>query len=158
MIKCALTGLVFQIDIGAEISTIPVSCVHNPVRTSLTVTTANGSCVATYGFHTMCIDIGLQKQYNWQFLVADLPQPYLALDFLAHFDLSMHPKNRKIFDSSREIAAFCIMTSDVNNNVLALARDSKPIKHLSRHVIETSGLSVVQKFLQVHIDTLTKVK
>ena len=50
------------------------------------------------------------------------------------------------------------MASDVNNNVLALARDSKPIKHLSRHVIETSGLTVVQKFLQVHIDTLIKVK
>ena len=91
MIKCALTGLLFQVDIGAEISTIPVSCVHNPVRTSLTVTTANGSCVATYGFHTMCIDIGLQKQYNWQFLVADLSQPYLGLDFLAHLDLSVHP-------------------------------------------------------------------
>jgi len=59
---------------------------------------ANGSRIATYGFVTLQPDLGLRRAFPWRFVVANVRQPIIGADFLAHYDLMPDMKRAKLRD------------------------------------------------------------
>jgi len=46
---------------------------------------ANGSVIPTYGTKTMQPNLNLRREFPWHFIIADVLQPIIGADFLAHY-------------------------------------------------------------------------
>ncbi len=72
----------FLIDTGAEVSVIPPTqqqCRH--LDKSNYLYAANRSTIKTYGEKVMTVNLGLRRQFSWNFIVADVSQAIIGADF-----------------------------------------------------------------------------
>lgn len=55
---------------------------------------ANGSVKSTYGPAELCLDLGFRRYFLWCLIVADVTNPIIGVDFLAHCSLLVDLKKR----------------------------------------------------------------
>lgn len=89
----------FLIDTGSDISLIPHVGKPNTPPSNITLFAANNTRIATYGNKHLNLNLGLRRDLNWKFLVADVPYPIIGPDLLSHFGILVDLKERKIIDS-----------------------------------------------------------
>ena len=96
------TKLRFLIDTGADISVIPKdSCNTRSAQTDkLVLFAANGSEIKTYGKKLLSLNFQLRRNFTWPFVIADVNQPIIGLDFLTHFNLLVDPVNNRLIDGT----------------------------------------------------------
>lgn len=85
---------------------------------------ANGSTINTYGDVVRTRNLRLRRDLTWRFLVADISQPIIGVDFLSHFNLAIDLRNRQLIDQS---------TSSSAQGTLTKASPQGSIKLLQRH-------------------------
>jgi len=56
---------------------------------------ANGTTIHTYGRRTINLNLGFGR-FSWEFILADVSQPLLGADFLAHHALLVDCKNQRL--------------------------------------------------------------
>lgn len=101
-----LTKLRFLIDTGAEVSVIPPGTdKRDLLPTPCTLRAANRTTIRTYGQKRLTLDLGLRRRFSWMFIVADVAQPILGIDFLAHFGLSVDLSTRTLSDNTTHLCA-----------------------------------------------------
>ncbi|XP_057330856.1 uncharacterized protein LOC130671153 [Microplitis mediator] len=59
---------------------------------------ANGTIIETYGLSLQTVNLGLRRDFTWNFIVADVTKPILGADFLSHFDLLVDLKRKCLRD------------------------------------------------------------
>lgn len=92
-------GTIYLIDTGADVSVIPRNMVRGILRpTDIRLFAANNTVINTYGFKMRSLDLGLRRTFKWNFVVAEVKQPMISADFLAHHGLLPDLKNRKLID------------------------------------------------------------
>ena len=103
-IKDCVSGTLYLIDTGAEVSVIPPTAAdrENGFR-DLNLRAANGTIIHTYGDRTLSILLNHCSPFQWNFIIADVPVPIIGLDFLEHFGLLVDPKRRRLIDPKRDI-------------------------------------------------------
>ena len=74
---------VYLVDTGASISVLPRR--PNDIEQPLTLYDANRTPIKTYG--TRRLQVNLNRSFPWDFTIADVDQPIIGTDFLAHYDL-----------------------------------------------------------------------
>ncbi|GFR21862.1 retrovirus-related Pol polyprotein from transposon 17.6 [Trichonephila clavata] len=84
--------------LSAEISVIPPTPQEKRSIAKLELFAANGTKIKTYGQKLLKLDLGLRRAFNWPFVIADVTKAIIGMDFLAHFNLLMDSKNRKVMD------------------------------------------------------------
>ena len=78
----------YLIDTGAAVSVLPKSCANRTTdAASLPLVAANNTTINTYGTSKRVVDVGLKRDYTWNFIVADVQQPFIGADFLIHYSL-----------------------------------------------------------------------
>lgn len=78
-------------------SVIPKRLVRGALQpTDFQLFTANNTVIKTYGNRTRVLDLGLRRPFRWQFIVADVVQPIVGADFLAHHGILPDLKNRRL--------------------------------------------------------------
>lgn len=76
------SGRRFLVDTGAQISVIPASIADkNSGRSGPSLMAANGTPIRTYGTRSIPLTFNAHF-FEWNFTVADVPQPLLGADFL----------------------------------------------------------------------------
>ena len=50
----------------------------------LTLVAANNTTINTYSYSKRVVDVGLKRDYTWNFIVADVQQHIIVADFLIH--------------------------------------------------------------------------
>lgn len=65
---------------------------------------ANGATINTYGEVLLQIDLGLRRDFQWKFIIADVERPIIGADFLRTFDLLVDMKNARILDGKTLLA------------------------------------------------------
>ncbi|XP_065336843.1 uncharacterized protein LOC135937612 [Cloeon dipterum] len=65
-------------------------------KTHLDLTAANGTSIKLYGVQPMPLNLGLRRDFTWNFIVADVGKPIIGMDLLHHFDLLVDPKRHKV--------------------------------------------------------------
>ncbi|KAL4721657.1 hypothetical protein ACJJTC_009975 [Scirpophaga incertulas] len=55
--------------------------------TGLSLNAANGSSIQTYGKINLNLNLGLRRQFRWDFIIADVDAPIIGSDFLSFFHL-----------------------------------------------------------------------
>lgn len=85
-------GIEFLIDTGSQISIIPRQLVRTKIQPSgMKLRGANGLLIPVYGITRLQLHMNNKSTtFNWTFLVADILEPVLGLDFLAEFNFIMN--------------------------------------------------------------------
>ena len=136
----------FILDTGASVSIIPKKIVPhlNLKPTAVKLTSASGSPIHTYG--EVALSIGLKKlrrQCDWTFVVAEVTNPILGIDFLQNFELSIDCKNKTLNDY--------LTKTKISVNTVATKIDKIKInthnlpKNVSNLLSKYSSLTSVQK-------------
>ena len=89
----------YLVDTGACRSLLPKSMAHPGARCSdVHLIAANGSPIQTYGSQHVVIATA-NKQYPWEFIIADVSLPLIGADFLAHYHLMVDVAHRRLVDT-----------------------------------------------------------
>lgn len=117
IIKDRRSGTRFLVDTGSDVSIIPANFHQRQQGCSdFKLYAANGTPIQTYGFRLRSIDLGLNAQYNWNFLMASTRMAILGADFLSHHGLLVDLKNRRLIDTRTNNETVCnISQSDFGN-------------------------------------------
>ena len=95
-----LSGTVFLIDSGAQVSLIPRSsplATANASRTECQLRAANGSPITTYGTLPATISIA-HKRYSNNFIIANVHRPILGADFLRNHGLLVDIRGQRLLE------------------------------------------------------------
>ena len=89
----------YLIDTGAAVSVLPKSCANKISDADcLPLVAANNTTINTYGASKRVVDVGLERDYTWNFIVADVQQPIIRADFLIHYNLLVDWRSRCLRD------------------------------------------------------------
>lgn len=95
----AATKVSFLIDSGADISVYPRSKVATRVvKTNFELIAANNTPIPTFGPVTLNLKLGLRRDFQWRFTIAEVDKPIIGADFLSFFGLLVDIKNKRLVD------------------------------------------------------------
>ena len=95
----------YLIDTGAAVSVLPKSCANRISEADcLPLVAANNTTTNTYGTSKRVVDVGLKRDYTWNFIVADVQQPIIGADFLIHYSLLVDLRSRCLRDMRTGLA------------------------------------------------------
>ncbi|XP_024869034.1 uncharacterized protein LOC112452847 [Temnothorax curvispinosus] len=93
-------------DTGSDVSAFPRSMVAGFVKPSnYELFAANGSTITTYGWVTLQPEFGLRRAFPWRFVIANVSQPIIGADFLAHYRLLPDLQKKILMDGKTQIHA-----------------------------------------------------
>ena len=69
-------------------------------RVNYELLAVNDTTIATYGWISLSLDLGLRRDFIWHFMVADVQDPIIGADLLAHFGLLVDLRNRRLLDGT----------------------------------------------------------
>lgn len=75
----------YLIDTGADVSVLPKPLANIPKPTGFKLAAANNSVIHTYGRKILTLDLGLRRNFEWKFFIADVRKPIIGADFLSHY-------------------------------------------------------------------------
>ena len=85
----------YLIDTGAAVSVLPKSCANRISDADcVPLVLANNTTIKTYGISKRVVDVGLKRDYTWNFIVADVQKPIIGADFLIHYSLLVDLRSR----------------------------------------------------------------
>ena len=154
------TGITFLIDTGAEYSVLPATPTDRARGTNgLDLQAANNSSIQTYGQRMLTLSLGLRRDFNWIFIIADVSHPLLGADFLSSYDLLVDTKRGRLIDHLTELSSPASHSSVPSTGLTAVVGTDNPAflnllrefpsltqpshhpepQHSVRHHIETTG-------------------
>ena len=113
-IKDELSGRLFLVDSGADVSVFPVSLATSSLSASKTVSApgslvaANGSAIKTFGSARLPLRFQSISVVH-PFLLADVPRPILGSDFFSAVELLIDVKNRQLVRLPRLTAPLAVL-------------------------------------------------
>lgn len=109
----------FLVDTGSDVCVFPRRYLHEQrVKTNYELCAANGSKIYTYGYIQLVLNIGLRRDFAWQFIVADVTKAIIGVDFLSHFNLTVDIRNKRLVDSKTTLtttASLARFSDDVSS-------------------------------------------
>jgi len=93
-----VSGKYFLVDTGAELSVFPAPKTEKRKLPAFHLYAANDTKIAAYGEEMLKLNFGLQKQYTWIFVMANVSKPILGADFLKKYGLLVDIKNSRLVD------------------------------------------------------------
>lgn len=179
VISCTNSHLVYLIDTGASVSTIPPNVSDYRRRDVITrLTAANNLPIFTFGERKVELDLGFGPKHPWSFVVADIKFPILGIDFLEHYGFNISAAKRTLTDESSGVSVKCQTNqSDVRvdsvsavmgqatmfSEIIAMFQNMSsngllPIGALSTHCIETKGPPVFSRPRRLNPEKAAEVK
>ncbi|KAK2577895.1 hypothetical protein KPH14_012635 [Odynerus spinipes] len=119
----------------ADISVIPKRMVHGAVKaTDFQLFAANNTVIHTYGTQTRTLNLGLRRPFLWNFVIADVKQPIIGADFLAHHGILPDLKNRRLIDEQTTLTTKARYTTIAQVSITVINTDCKiPVAEEDKH-------------------------
>jgi hypothetical protein len=95
----------FLVDTGSDLCVIPRSSLRERrAKTSYQLCAANGSTIDTFGSVQLNLNLGLRRDYVWQFIIADVTKAIIGVDFLSFYNLIVDIRNKRLIDSTTNVS------------------------------------------------------
>lgn len=140
-------GQLFLIDSGADVSVIPKSPHQQDDSHSPPLYAANGSTIKTYGTKLL----NLNRDYYWNFVIADVSQHIIGADFLLFHNLIIDLCGQRLLDgkTNDSITITCapvntiaeLQQNDFEDPYTALLNKYKPITTMTEHTQINAGIT-----------------
>lgn len=102
----------FLIDTGADVSVLPPNRNEKlKASTSTKLFAANGSSIPSYGEKRLNLNLGLRRNFNWTFVIADVKQYIIGADFIKHYELLVDMKNNRLIDGVTKLSTKGVPTT-----------------------------------------------
>ena len=72
----------------------------------------------------MKVNFSLRRDFAWQFVVADVETPIIGIDFLAHYNLLIDPRNRRLIDATTNLSTYGKVANENLPSVKTVVGDS----------------------------------
>lgn len=103
----------FLVDSGADLSVFPASLVkHQQQPSPLVLYAVNETPIRTFGTKAISIDLGLNRSFKFDFIVAGVRKPIIGADFLKKYGLLIDIKNNCLIDPTTNRRCKGIVNSD----------------------------------------------
>lgn len=100
------SGQKYLVDTGSDLCVFPrTKLLRKRPLTPFCLTAANNSAISTYGTLRISLDLGLRRDFIWDFTVADVTEPIIGADFLAHYKLLPDVANTRLVDGVTGLTA-----------------------------------------------------
>lgn len=170
------TSISFLIDTGADLSIIPPNSKECKNISEYKLYAANGTTIKTYGSKLMTINLGLRREFQWPFLIADVTKPIIGADFLQYYDLAVDLRRKRLIDNVTQLQIECIVEETQYSKIEMTSKDSPfaeilknfkelllPFNQLKAqidisHCIETKGPPVASRPRRLPPDKLEAAK
>ncbi|KAI8434016.1 hypothetical protein MSG28_012167 [Choristoneura fumiferana] len=109
----SLTKRQYLIDTGSDVCVFPHAYLNRRRKPSeYELFAANSSSIKTYGQLNIKLTIGLRRNYEWPFIIADVNKPIIGADLLTHYGLLVDLKNRRLIDPTTGFIANALPAAD----------------------------------------------
>lgn len=103
----------FLIDTGSDLCCVPIKHVksldNKPV--SFELVAANGTHIKTFGLIQLKLNFGLRRDFQWNFVIADVESGIIGSDFLSHFNLLPDCSQGKLRDGKTGLSSFAELSA-----------------------------------------------
>ncbi|CAB0043828.1 unnamed protein product [Trichogramma brassicae] len=119
----------FLIDSGSVLSILPRTVVRKPLqRKTLELQAANGTTIATYGQHSLTLNLGLRRPFEWAFtIIAGVDVAIIGADLLSHFGLLIDLRNRRLLDKQTSLSTSCQVGPAPQVHTISVAATGVPV-------------------------------
>lgn len=172
------SGLKFLIDSGSDISCIPTPRNSKGIEPTNYLFAANNSRIPVYGSRILNLNIGLRRNFSWNFVIANVSCPIIGADFLRNFALLLDLNKSRLIDSITGLTTKGELTVTDQTQIKLISDNwsckklfesfpellnpvpnfKREIKHNTVHYIETCGPPVFAKPRRLHPKILAEVK
>lgn len=117
----------YLVDTGSDLCVFPRSKVPGRrEKTNYELSAANGTTIKTYGYVNIKLNLGLRREFNWQFVIADVTKAIIGVDFLSHYNLVVDCRNKRLIDGETTLSAPASLTrpSDAISSVKVILGES----------------------------------
>ncbi|KAJ8912285.1 hypothetical protein NQ315_017318 [Exocentrus adspersus] len=139
------TKVRYLVDSRADVCVFPKSCVSGRRgKSKHELYVANGSPIATYGTIAIKLNLSLRREFVWQFIVADVDVPIIGMDFMAHYNLLIDPRHRRILDGTTNLHT---VGQEAHQNIMsikAVVGDTRYHQLLAKQIKATASLPMPQ--------------
>ncbi|XP_026328783.1 uncharacterized protein LOC113236802 [Hyposmocoma kahamanoa] len=121
-----VTKFKFLLDTGSDLSCFPRKLLSTQCKVSdYTLSAANGTSIKTYGSRTFSLNLGLRREFRWNFTIADVETAIIGSDFLAYFNLLPDCRNKLLRDGSTRLSVPASICNVSQLSVKAVVSDNK---------------------------------
>ncbi|XP_026323301.1 uncharacterized protein LOC113232739 [Hyposmocoma kahamanoa] len=100
-----VTKFKFLLDTGSDLSCFPRKLLSTQCKVSdYTLSAANGNSIKIYGSRTFSLNLGLRREFRWNFTIADVEIAIIGSNFLAYFNLLPDCRNKLLRDDSTRLS------------------------------------------------------
>lgn len=118
------TGVQFLIDTGSDVCAYPRTYLKNQLSygklSTYELVAANGTPIRTYGTYQLSLNLGLRREFVWNFIIADVSRPIIGVDFLSYYNLLVDCRRQKLIDSITNLTVGAPATHEITHEVLSL--------------------------------------
>lgn len=118
----------FLVDTGSDLCVFPKTALreYRP-KTNYELYAANGSIISTYGYVQLSLDLGLRRDFSWQFVVADVTKAIIGVDFLSFYNLVVDCRHKRLLDCTTLLSAMAtaVTPADTVFSIKTLHGESK---------------------------------
>ena len=145
------SGGTFLVDTGAQVSVLPATVWDRRGHKGSDLKAANQTPIYTYGRWNLMLKFG-DKRFEKEFIIADVPNRILGMDFFEENQLSIDAKNKEIFTRVDNATICQVAVSDEPRGerdlfdlldkfpkILTPNFDDTSNKHRVQHYIKTTG-------------------
>lgn len=72
----------------------------------------------------MNLDLGLRRQFTWNFIIVELDKPVIGTDFIAHYGLLVDCRSGRLLDSITTLSTPGAVTDCQVSNIKAVTGNS----------------------------------
>lgn len=102
------TRIKLLIDTGADISILPKTASNEKDKSRQRyLLAANNTRISTYGTRRLTLTLGLPKQLEWEFTIADVDSAIIGADFLHFFGLLVDIRGQRLIEQASACAIKC---------------------------------------------------
>lgn len=170
----------YLIDTGADVSIIPKTFFPKIKNSNFyKLFAANGTPIHTYGKTLLNINLGLRRNFKWNFIIADVSHAIIGADFLDHYALLVDIRKKRLIDCITQFKATCnyqhanyqrVTTINSSINYFNIVQNFKSItipptfinktvnKSIVAHQIVTNGQPIFSRARRLNADKLKAAK
>lgn len=150
------SGHRFLIDTGSDISCFPRHLLKSNYHLStFDVRAANGSTIKTYGSILLRLNVGLRREFQWNFVIAEVGVPIIGSDFLAEYHLMPDCRNQRLLDGLTKLTVAATAANSTQASVKTVVAENaeSPAAQLLLEfpdILRPPGLPRVVKHTTLH--------
>lgn len=144
----------FLVDTGSDICCFPRRLARGRLTISgYDLSAANGTSIKTYGSITLKLNLGLRRDFTWNFIIADVSTPINGSDFLSFYNLLPHCRHEQVIDGTTKLSIHASTAQSCQDSIKAVNCGNSPFEQLLAEypdITHPPGINRVMKHTTVH--------